>query len=328
MTNKIISPIFLGGTGRSGTTILRDILLQSESIVGCSNELRFTVDPNGILDLYDALSTNWDPYRADTAILQFDNFVKKSIHGNIFYALVRHGLGKVKISGFPYRHIRLKNHKHEMMIEHKKFIAQVHSSRSNTIWYGSRPFKINPQLYETNSWEEKDLSQAFTQHFSAFFNAMDPIKNDSSQYWLDDTPYCTSHAQSLKKIFPESKFINIYRDPRNVLASYLHKIWGGDIKDLENIALRIKNVYLKIEQERKEIPENDYINVSFEKLIHSPVQELEIISEKLDLQKSIKTHLIKSSKVTSYSKFFTKSQLNSINTILADEIKKYESTSL
>ena len=45
-----LSPIFIGGTGRSGTTILKRVLLQHSAIVGFSGELRLLIDPGGALD--------------------------------------------------------------------------------------------------------------------------------------------------------------------------------------------------------------------------------------------------------------------------------------
>lgn len=323
MINKQITPIFLGGTGRSGTTILRDILLQSPSIVGCSNEIRFTVDPQGIIDLYDVLTNSWDPYRASTSLINFDNFVRKSISGNLFYALLRYALGKIKISPIPYRHIRLNISIALMLKEHEVFINSLHHSKSETIWYGSKPFTFNPKLYETHIWNESDLSRIFTEHFSKFFSAMQPNKINN-KYWLDDTPYCVLHAKSLKKVFPKAKFIHIYRDPRNVLASYLHKVWGGNKKDVANIAHRIKTVYKKINLEKNSISKDDYINIRFEELVENPKIILHSISEKLNIPpEEIPTKGIRKSNVSNYSTFFTNKQLQTINTILSDEIKLY-----
>ena len=56
MQDEFLKPIFIGGTGRSGTTILKKVLQQHSNIVTIPNELRIIIDPDGILDLFNALT--------------------------------------------------------------------------------------------------------------------------------------------------------------------------------------------------------------------------------------------------------------------------------
>ena len=52
--SKFIQPIFVGGTGRSGTTILSKLLNQVDSVYTIPQEIRFITDPDGILSLKHA----------------------------------------------------------------------------------------------------------------------------------------------------------------------------------------------------------------------------------------------------------------------------------
>ena len=64
-------PVFIGGTGRTGTTILRQVLGTHHQIVAVATELRIIADPDGLLDLFLSLTERWSPYTADAAIHRF-----------------------------------------------------------------------------------------------------------------------------------------------------------------------------------------------------------------------------------------------------------------
>ena len=58
--SEYAKPVFIGGTGRSGTTILSKVLSQHENILQLV-ETRFIIDPDGIIELIPALTDNWSP---------------------------------------------------------------------------------------------------------------------------------------------------------------------------------------------------------------------------------------------------------------------------
>jgi len=67
--------IFVGGTGRCGTTILARILGAHSSIHTIGTESRFIVDPKGLLNLVDAFSSDYSPAQAHTALTSFVEFL-------------------------------------------------------------------------------------------------------------------------------------------------------------------------------------------------------------------------------------------------------------
>ena len=72
-----LRPIFIGGAGRSGTTILFNMLRHHPQVAALSKELRILVDPGGALYLVSALSDEWSPYRADEAIGRFERLLRE-----------------------------------------------------------------------------------------------------------------------------------------------------------------------------------------------------------------------------------------------------------
>ena len=63
--------IFIGGTGRSGTTVLTKILGRHPDLYMFPTEIRFIPDPDGLVSLKSALVDNWSYFQADLAIERF-----------------------------------------------------------------------------------------------------------------------------------------------------------------------------------------------------------------------------------------------------------------
>ncbi|MEU1842368.1 sulfotransferase [Micromonospora sediminicola] len=61
-------PVFVAGTGRSGTSRIADIIGEHPLIHRIPMETRFLVDPGGLRDLTDALTDRYDPVVAEDAL--------------------------------------------------------------------------------------------------------------------------------------------------------------------------------------------------------------------------------------------------------------------
>jgi hypothetical protein len=69
------SPIFVAGTGRSGTSQLADILGEHPEIHRVPIETHFIVDPGGLRDLADALTVRYDPYVGNDALRRLSDML-------------------------------------------------------------------------------------------------------------------------------------------------------------------------------------------------------------------------------------------------------------
>lgn len=68
-------PVFIGGTGRSGTSILYDVLGSHPQLHGLRRETRFLIDPGGLHDLVDALSDRYTISGAGDALARFERLM-------------------------------------------------------------------------------------------------------------------------------------------------------------------------------------------------------------------------------------------------------------
>jgi hypothetical protein len=77
------------------------------------------------------------------------------------------------------------------------------------------------------------------------------------------------------------RFIHVYRDPRDVVASYRNKTWGGDSVDA--IARRLRKIMEHWVATRGTLAPGDYLEVKMEELAADPVAGLRRVFDYLDL---------------------------------------------
>ena len=68
--------VFISGVGRTGTGILRRALSRHNNILTLKNNLRFFIDPDGIIPFCKILSSNWTPYQFDQSIKRLEKVLK------------------------------------------------------------------------------------------------------------------------------------------------------------------------------------------------------------------------------------------------------------
>jgi hypothetical protein len=90
----------------------------------------------------------------------------------------------------------------------------------------------------------------------------------NQKYWVETTPLNVAQARRIKKLFPNALFINMVRDPRDVIASLLTKNWGPTtpLEGLEWIEKRLIDGHKAF----REIPSKQQITIALEDLaIHN-----------------------------------------------------------
>ena len=67
--------LLIGGSGRSGTTILSRIFAQHPDIC-IAPEFRFLIDPDGIIDFYSTVFQSWSPYHFDFKVKRLEENIR------------------------------------------------------------------------------------------------------------------------------------------------------------------------------------------------------------------------------------------------------------
>jgi hypothetical protein len=218
---KVTSPIFIGGTGRSGTTVLGD-LLNEHSLVRTSNptEIKFLANRGGFLDV-------------------------------IFGSMNSQLENREKISIFHYRTYRQRAQK-DLQQRRERFDEFVNKIWEKW-WEIDAPAPHGPGLHAGIDKQDlqkllanysKNIKRNPIQQARKFMESFINLQKDqkTEKYWAETTPMNISYSHRLIKLFPKAKFIVIRRDPRDVIASLLTKDWGPNtpLEGIEWIESRLR----------------------------------------------------------------------------------------
>ena len=216
-----VVPIFIGGTGRSGTTVLGD-LLNEHSLVRTSNptEIKFLANRGGLLDV-------------------------------VFGSMNSQIENREKISIFHYRTYRERTQK-DLLHRNQRF-DEFNKKIWEKWWEIDSPAPHGPGLHV--GIEKRDLQRLLSdfsnsmkkspsKHAKKFMNSFIALQKNhkGEKYWAETTPMNISYSNRLTQLFPDAKFIVIRRDPRDVIASLLTKDWGPNtaLEGIEWIESRLR----------------------------------------------------------------------------------------
>jgi len=103
------------------------------------------------------------------------------------------------------------------------------------------------------------------------------VNNTSSFFFLDKDPRLIESIQSLKKIFPYSKVICIYRNPLDVMHSKINAEWSQNNSIIKNIL--ISTIQHKLFKKNRSF----CLTLKYEDLINNPKIEIKKITKHLKI---------------------------------------------
>ncbi|NPA75592.1 MAG: sulfotransferase [Euryarchaeota archaeon] len=278
-------PVFIGGTGRSGTTVLGRILSLHHDIFTIPFETRFIVDPYGLNDLFYSLTEGWDQYHGHEAVTRFSELMDELYPSRLRYLykiaawklLTRihvappkyHITMDGKWKDEPYFDFRVQPF--SAIISRPRFFELVNDFMKKIVvgeysgyWQGYGT-KIAPKMKIAGSFDSEKIMKYARELVVGIFEAA--AEKHGAEIIAEHTPTNLNHARFLSNLFPEGKLIHIYRDPRDVVSSYKHQSWGGNsARDAVPI---INHTLKKWALDREALPQNSYMEISLEELVSS-----------------------------------------------------------
>lgn len=235
------TPVFTGGTGRSGTTIVGKLLARHELIhAGHPYEIKFVTGKGGLLDLLDgALHA---PSQPGSKGLQLSQKVAKSIN----------------------------------ILMSEKRIKTLDARISNDWWErnGKRGTKVGLvqgfSLQEIES-EVSHLRRNYKQHplcstrrFFYSIIASNKFFADSTIF-VDTTPTNIERADHIVRLFEDAKFIQMQRSGRDTISSVLREPWGP--KDPLEAIHWWKRKMLSAHKATQQFHDSQYLSIKLEELV-------------------------------------------------------------
>lgn len=218
MTDKPLGQVFVGGTGRSGTTIAGQILGEHKDIWFTSPpEMRFLTDPKGLLDLvqgagsrveygpakYAAAGKTGRLWLRKTALVAREALkpaaAKRRVEDTNLDDFVERMLGHWWRWTGPDGHRR----GFHRGLKRAEVEAAVAAFREN---YSANPVAAAQQLVT---------------------DIIDPgAIRQGAHTWVDTTPTNGENAARLVGLLPNAKIIHMIRDGRDTVSSLMTRPWG------------------------------------------------------------------------------------------------------
>lgn len=193
------TPLFTGGTGRSGTTIILNLLTRHPKFhASLPREIKYLTERKGLIDF------NFNrPITEERSLKELRN----SIAGKLLPLLGR--------NNFQIFSSRIHGH----------WWSEVGKKGNQRGLIQGIPLDVLDKALEgfENSYKGNP-KQASRDFFYSLSRAQ--ISSTDIKYFGDSTPTNIINAKYIYNIFPEAKFINMIRDGRDVALSVSKERWG------------------------------------------------------------------------------------------------------
>ena len=193
-----INPIFSGGVGRSGTTIVGRILRKNSQVfVGSPFEIKFITEPHGLIDL----------------VFGIREFLPTQISSKGYWLskLSSHDSTKVRYLKFRRR------------IEKDWWIRTNRLERESGLHRAFSKATLNKLLKELEACLDTPVEAA--RQFT-FGYVQSHRKWQGQKFWMDTSPPNIMYSDYIYRIFPEARFVEMVRNPLDNIASVLKESWG------------------------------------------------------------------------------------------------------
>lgn len=284
MDSSLDRIVFIGGSGRSGTSITREILGSHSQVASLPFEYRFIIDPDGIVDFYCSYSSSWSPYMADRRIKRLERFLlnlaTKTEYSEIDYQV----LNSMDPDGdfitlSSYIDWELAEHLPHYIEHTKRLIANLRGFDFSASWVGSASHGRNTFLYHSGPKSREDLSPILGGYIQAIIR--DYLEEQEKRYFVEDNTWNILFAQELLELIPNSKIIHIFRDPRDVVSSFVQQRWApSDVEQAAIWYLAIMDYWFEI---RNRLSSEDFYEISLEELVDEPEESLRDMCQFIDL---------------------------------------------
>lgn len=334
------SRIFIGGTGRSGTSIVYQSLGYHEAIHSFPKELRFLVDPDGLMNLLNALTVNYSPVQAREAMFRFERLMR--VYLTVPQRAPYLGFDLANWLGSEYYWRRLDQFCSELtQLEFIGTAWQVEPDHEGRLVTLARrlqehrqgfqghpvvPFrltlprnKLKAVKYFPDRKQLVNLAAKFVDDLFCY-----AALENGKQSWCEKTPHNILHIGFLRELFPESVIIHIKRDPRGVVHSMAKQSWKRAPNGIQNACLTLKSIYDRLLDLDGEIYRkgNNYLELKIEDIAASPRTELERIAIFSGVEGNFSKDLpdISLERVNSWQKAMSKDEILLVNTLLGTYI--------
>ena len=260
----------VGGTGRSGTTALRDALALHPDVLAFP-ELRFAVDPDGLVDVYRQSQSGWSPFHADVRLRRLDALLRRVARDAPAVSLParvarRLGLDRRLGRALPaYLGHRALDVCPTFLDRAGELMETLTDYTSAGAWTGT-PGGAPAQVRVGGPYDPAALARTLGGFWRAV--AADSLAHAGRRFFLDKQTWSILWFDAILDLLPEARLVHVVRDPRDVAASTATMRWGPS--DPGQAARWTASVLERWAEVRATVPPDRVLEIRLEDLAAEP----------------------------------------------------------
>lgn len=169
--------------------------------------------------------------------------------------------------------------------------------------------------------KEKDYNHALKEFVSNLYSKQ---CSDNERYFLDKTPRYYLIIDEIVKIFPDAKFIFLFRNPIQILSSIIQTFSNGGFKQIHGYKIDMESGISKLSKGYSKNKENSFA-VNYEKLVLQPKTIIKELCGYLDIEYN-SNMLNNFSMQETKGKFGDPTGTNQYSSIEKETLNKWKST--
>ena len=300
-----VSPIFVVGTGRCGTTLLLKMFSRHPALFAPPLETRFIVDPDGVMDLVNDLTVSYSVTRAREALYRFEQMMRidlacayskpylgydlPAVFGDGYWPALNRFCDQLCIydfagDDFPLLDVEPKLVRLARLLEawRRRLSGRARTQRAQL----ERRTIREPRYFA----DRQELLALVRAWLGELFGAV--LARTGKSRWVEKTPHSLLHLDFLLDLFPQAQIVHVKRDPQEVLNSYTRQTWApAQTADASRLLSQIYERWMQQKAELGLAPDR-YIEIRLEDLVAQPLPVAEQLETFLGLSSPLDCSLV------------------------------------
>jgi hypothetical protein len=258
----------IGGTGRSGTTILYDVFAQHPAVAAFP-EVRFPTDPDGLADFLRAATVGLTPHEYDLRVRRLLDVLHRAAADppvrKAWRLLALAGSRAARKLERRYLGLRARDVCPLFLDRVAELERQLTDFTFRGTWVGL-PAGTPTRMRYHAPWSPDALAETL----GAFWQgvAADTCIHAGRAHFLEKETWSILHLDVLLRLVPHARLIHIVRDPRDVVASFTHQRWAPS--DPVQAAQFYHDVMARWEAVKARVPAEAVLEIRLEDLVTDP----------------------------------------------------------
>ena len=222
-----VAVVFCGGTGRCGTNVLKRVFARHPEVYTLPFEIRFLLDPGGIIDFYTSYSTSWSPFLADDRIRRLRALLADVGREQVVYHLpdwlaLHCGWGRW-VAPRRYAGWELARHLPRFRAHNHRLLRALVEFSYDGVWPGTASYTVAPEVAFAPPQGPDQLRALLGGYLATLFAEL--LRSTRRRVLFLDETWALLFMRELHELLPRARFIHMLRDPRDVIASFSQQRW-------------------------------------------------------------------------------------------------------